>query len=70
MMYVATTNMVDAMCQKNQWIVSKFGVVIRAVRIRILAMFRMNKAAVAVRMAFSLVFALMFAVDRKRARRR
>jgi len=56
------------MCQNMKCIVSKFGDVVRVVRIRILVMFRVKSVARAVSVALMWVFGLMFDVDRIRIR--
>lgn len=69
-MYVAITNIVETMCQNIQCIVSKLGVEIREASINILVMFRVKNIATAVRIAANLIFGLMSAVERRRAKRR
>ena len=67
---MATTNIVEMMCQNIQWAVSKYAVPAIGIRIRILSIFRMKSDASAVIIAFVLVSDFTSAVDRSRISRR
>ena len=67
---MATTNIVEMMCQNIQWVVSKYAVPAIGIRMRILRMFRIKSVRRAVMSALMRVSGFMPAVDRIRIRRR